>query len=1499
MKKYLFLISSTALALAATLSAMAAPPLAEKSAAPAGIERHAIKKAPEMPDAKPIRQKMRTVGVPEPGRGLFRAVKGSVAQAPAHNPAREATDIPPLRGMVVYNDSFTNSNQPQGLYDITLNGNTMLIKGPGGYGGVEADGIYYVHTYGEFPWSGMYGSVSGYDLQTLQNCFSPMDTSPILGSIGGLAKDPTTGDIYAITFNNVGEGQQLTKFTYYPSYVSYSKIADVDSKTNFNSIACDKDGQLYAVVFEADGSGDSYTVTSSSLVKIDKMTGAITVVGNTGQLPHGVSGATIDPATNRMFWTVYTVDGEGYLCEVDLATGAATKIYDFPENDEITGLCIPEPLAKPKAPAKPGDFTVDFPRGSLSGTIGFKSPVCTYDGTPAEGELNYTITYGNGYKIEGTTSYGATVSEDVKISWPGNFNIEAYVYNEAGKSPKVFTSTYIGRGVPKAPVVTMAQDGSKIDLRWDAITESSDGGFIDPDSVTYTVRRYVNETPVVIADSIEGTSCTDEFADASDPTTIYYTVQSHASVKSSAEIKTRPITMGSVTPPYTNDFATPDRFGGFSVLDVKGDGKTWELYSSYSGLEVRCNYSYSNPKDDWLFTPPLNLKAGHAYRLGFSAKASYTAETIEARWGDAPTAEAMTGEIVAPTTVKGSKKVEMGSLIVPEADGQYYLGIHAMTTKSTNYLYADDIVIEEVDATLVPGTVTGLTVKPDASGALRAEISFTAPAVTLGGTPLEALDRIVVKRDGLPLDTIMAPVPGAPLFVVDTPSSAGYRLYTVQAFTANGGGKSVSASAFIGVNRPAAPTNVKMEETTTPGEVHFSWDAVTTDIDGNPLNSDFISYSICVPVDLGFGIYYQPVYENIKATEYTSQEIEPGKQTFVQYIVCAKTSGGLSQGVTTPLMAVGTPYEEVNESFAGGYASYAFYNSGNESTQWILATDVTFNGLTSQDADNGFLYMNVAYIDYYAELTTAKIRLPADNAAIQFHTYKFESVPGYPEVENTFEIFVRELGDEEYTRIGKPLVIKDLSDDYGWIPVNVSLADYNGKTVQIKIKANAVNDAMNFIDNMHIGRILARNASAGISAPARVSPGRDYSATVTVSNKGIETLDNISVRLYADGAEVASGRIADLSAGTSAPVVFTMTMHPLAERPVALVATVETDGDLDIADNTSDIASVTPKVSAFPAVTNLKGQPDGNGGVSLSWTEPDLSLSPAAASTEDFEEGESFATTYGDWIFVDVDKETIAAINGISMPVDYSQQSFWIHDRNWENGTVFNNSFNAHSGTKYLASMMTYSGARCSDWAITPALCGEAQDVSFWARSYHPSYPERMEVYYSTGSTDPADFIKIGQGCEVPDEWTRYIIELPAGAKRFAIRKCSVNGFLFFADDFEFAPENAEPDRDLIGYDVYRDAEIITDSHVAATSWIDAAPAAGAHEYAVVAVYGRGLSRAAKTSVDVAMSGLETIEAADTEAEYYNLQGIRIDNPEHGQIYLCRKNGIVTKVIIR
>lgn len=50
-------------------------------------------------------------------------------------------------------------------------------------------------------------------------------------------------------------------------------------------------------------------------------------------MPKYISAAAVDKNTGRMFWTLCPEDKEAYLCEINLSTGAATKLCKFDHKD--------------------------------------------------------------------------------------------------------------------------------------------------------------------------------------------------------------------------------------------------------------------------------------------------------------------------------------------------------------------------------------------------------------------------------------------------------------------------------------------------------------------------------------------------------------------------------------------------------------------------------------------------------------------------------------------------------------------------------------------------------------------------------------------------------------------------------------------------------------------------------------------------------------------------------------------------------------------------------------------------------------------------------------------------------------------------------------------------------------------------------------------------------------------------------------------------------------
>lgn len=1508
MKKALSLVSSAALAVAMTFSAAAAPQTARKLTAANAAGSELTRTVSMKPNAATSRihpLKARTAAnaatpsLKKAMKAAHLAQKTSAAKAPA----AEAASLPDLRGSVVFNDSWTQENQPTGLYKINADGTTtMQIEEVDASGGAFLhDGIYTATEYMEF-WGMLFITATAYDLESGESVAVYGGESPDHICIGGETVDPTDGTVYGITYNANMDGLQLSKMSYGET-ISATAVAPLDG--NWNSLVCDASGQLYGISYEGVTQGEDFVVTSSSLNKIDKATGAVTLIGETGHAPQYLSSATIDTKTGRMFWTVNPPDETGYLCEVNLATGAATKILDFALNDEIMGLCVVAPAAEEGAPAAVTDLAADFPEGALSGNVSFKLPTTLFDGSAATGTLSYKV-LANGQQVaDGTGAAGADVTAPVTVEEAGEYTIVVTASNAVGDGPKAKLTLFIGKGTPKSPEAALVYEGGKMKLSWPAVTESADGGFIDPAAVTYSVTRIINNesgSALTVASGLTATSFEEEVAMPAEITTYHYLVVAESAGVESVPAKSNSVTLGSIVPPYVNHFDSADALSGYTIIDGNDDGKVWAYYQGANGADgnpgaARMTYNSNLAMDDWMITPPLKLEGGKAYKVSFQARANSDAypERVEAKWGNAATAAGMTGVIVEPTDL-GKNWVELGAYIMPEADGIYYVGIHGISDEDTYYLYVDDLTVSAPSATTVPGLATDLAVANDPAGTGKATITFKAPAKTMGGETLAAITKIELSRDGNVIKTFDAPAPGADLSHVDTAEN-GTHTYSVQAFNADGAGEVASVTAFVGIDKPGAPENVTMVETATPGEVTITWDAVTVDQNGNPINSALVKYLVAERVTTGWA----PIFETpISATTYTFQAVPAGEQDFAQYAVFAVTDGGTGTGAITEFIPVGTPYDGMEESFPDGTLSYALGLDSSNGGSWSLFGDDS--GIPSQDGDNGFIGMKASYLEQGADLFTGKISLAgAVNPGISFYTYNLVGESGAKD-ENTIELFVREIGAAEYTALGTPIVIGDLATEAGWVSVNKSLAAYAGKTIQLMFRATCHGFAYTLIDNIKIGDMLENDLHArAISAPAKVKAGADYEVAVTVNNNGTKDATAFTIKLFADGEQVVSKTVDALAAGTATTETFTLNMHALAEEPVVLHAEVEFAADEKQDNNKTAEVTVTPQISKLPAVTDLKGEADENGKAHLTWSEPDLNAAPAETGVVDFEDAESFAHEYEGWTFIDADGKPVGGFQNTDIPgIDpgTTLTSFFVFDRAAE--TWQHESFAAHSGTKYLASLFNYnpSNGLVDDWAISPMLDGSAQTITFFAKSYDSQYSESFDFLYSTTGTETSDFILVGSKKNISTTWTEYSFEVPAGALYFAIRNHDTDAFMLMLDDFTFAPAGASAELSIAGYDVYRDGVKITTEPTGETEFTDADATDGDHTYVVVAVYDKGISKGSN-AVIVSTTGIADITVDSADAEYFNMQGIRVANPEAGQLYIRRQGGRAAKVMVK
>jgi hypothetical protein len=372
-------------------------------------------------------------------------------------------------------------------------------------------------------------------------------------------------------------------------------------------MAAAPDGTLYGIASEYTGTISKPSISGSSLYIINKETGAKTLIGSTGLIPdyRYNTSAIIDPRSGRMFWA-FCNDVTSGLYEVSLTTGAASLIVSYPTFEQVTGLYIVAPAAEDGAPAACTELSASFPEGSLTGTIAFRLPSTLFSGAALSGQVSYKVLHGNNMLASGNKGVGEMVTVPVTVQKNGNYEFTVVAYNAVGDGPSAKISTFIGHGTPTVPQITASYSDGRFHVEWTPVTESSDGGYLDPEQVTYRLVRYPSNA--VIEQATSATFADIEFEEPSTLTYYYYGVTASYNGKSSQEAFSNRVTLGSIVPPYAHTFDSEEKVDNHTIINANDDHRQW-VYNSGSMV---IQWNSSMPMDDWLITPAVKLRKGYS-----------------------------------------------------------------------------------------------------------------------------------------------------------------------------------------------------------------------------------------------------------------------------------------------------------------------------------------------------------------------------------------------------------------------------------------------------------------------------------------------------------------------------------------------------------------------------------------------------------------------------------------------------------------------------------------------------------------------------------------------------------------------------------------------------------------------------------------------------------------------------------------------------------------------
>lgn len=1262
-----------------------------------------------------------------------------------------------------------------------------------------------------------------------------IESRPMSNATLDMAYDPTTQKIYGCFVDN---GAKLG--TLEPEKGSYQYISNLSMP--LSTLVCTAEGQLYGIA--ADG----------ILYQINKENGEMTQVGPTNVSPMFAQSATIDPTSGKCYWASTSPDYTSGLYEVNLKTGNATLITSYPNEEEITGLFI-LPRPNENAPAKVTDFVTDFGEGNTTGQISFTMPDISYSGFALTGELSYEVT-ANDQKWTGTKKAGEFVSMNLSLT-TGKYKFTVTTTNSYGTSEKFVTSQWIGKDAPTSvtELTVKKASASNIKLTWNAPQTGQNNGYINPQQLTYKIIRHPEA--VTVQNNYQGTSFT-EILEPAELTSYWYEVIPVYEEKSGESSISNKVVVGPGKEiPYTEDFQSEDSFSFFTVSDENKDNITW----IYDNFTYTAYYGGTAPQqtDDWLITPPIRLNKSDFYRLSFTLKCnSYDTHSLEVYSGELPDINNMNVQLIETTEIAtqfGEKELE-AKFYVPE-DKDVYIGFHLLSAIGAASFELDNISLVRLSSVDAPDAVTDLKVTPADKGLLQASVSFNLPVKTINGNKLNLIKKATLFRNDTLIHEYTSDLePGKQLSFEDKLTASAFYSYKVITENEHGISNDISVKKYIGIDKPAAVTDIVLEET-EDGIVSITWKAPQIGMNGGYINPDSLKYSVA----RNGWMEVEPNRTGLTRTD--SIKDLSNEQRNIYYCITAESASGKGITSNSDYIMVGKPYQlPFKESFSTGIATYKEWVSFpimSPSAWWVFS----FPNSDTQDGDLGMVtFSTMEEISGLTRLMSPKIGIQ-DSKKPKLKFWYYHSM-----MENTMTLEIYDSNLEK--RVTHTLDLSSQPDS--WIECELDLQEFkNEPFIQLgfSVEGVAKNNVI-YIDNIRVYDDLKHNLSlTGMEGPIKAVTGKETTVYAKITNYGSYKASDYTVDFYNGDCLLTSVQGQEILPDASIKIQATFVPEIKDLYSMNIYAIINYELDENQENNKGDIITIPLAPPSYPTVDDLRGESQSSD-IILQWSAPDLTNLQPESVVEDFEKYESFTISdLGEWTLVDVDKHqrTMEFSNSkneyVTYPNSGGAMSFQLIDLSQIDKLTPADGWSSVSGDKIL--ICPYSQLNSDNWLISPELYTGKQTIKIYAKSLNQNFYglEKFTVLYSTTDKQLSSFTKLETKTDIPMEWTKYTFNLPEGCKYFAIQATDTNSALFL-DDITFIPATAEiPQMNIEGYHIYRDGKKLTEKPIAETTYTDSSlEINGDYTYAVTVVYSLGES---DYSNKTTLSYQTDIDTEDTE----------------------------------
>ena len=903
------------------------------------------------------------------------------------------------------------------------------------------------------------------------------------------AYDEKNDKVYAYTYNADGSGKMLQ--TIDPETRTFTKLCDITSATTpqvfgYNST----DNKLYGVSRTGD------------FVRISTVDGSFEKIASTGITPSNYKQAmTYSPIDKRFVWAALRSDFTACIVSIDAETGKAEVTAELPQFTEYTILTTSDKIPAPNTPERPVIKSFNFPNASNSGSVTVVAPSTHYDGSALSGKMTLKSL------LDGTlhSSTEVNAGEEVEIPFSNvsdgthTFSFSVIV-DETSSSATIYNTTFIGKDTPKTPANVVIDSKG---IKWDAVTEGINAGYIETSKITYNV--YLNGTKLNEA-PVTATEYAYELPYGKIKAFVA-TVEAVFDGRTSERGTSPRFLYGE---PYTVpvDFTfTPEEIELCIVENSNGDNNTWKYDSSRKALL----YHYgAKAADDWLFVPVTKFTNTTAlYEVSVNAwvrSRNYT-EAFEIAYGKEASAAAMTVLASFDNVVNEAAEPYTAYFSIPEA-GDYYVGVHCVSKAMQDELLFNKVSIKEsqlsTDCPEVPAEITATAAD---KGELSAIIGFTMPTKTISGKTIAEGTSLTAVITSAEESVTVNGTPGQVFTGMTLKTVQGSNEITLQVANGELKSKVATVSVYTGISTPGSVSSLKAAVSDDNMSAHITWNAPTwaTSTEGY-YDKESLRYYYC---DYNFNINQWVEKKELGANTNFDFSLADGTAMGVQYVgIKAENKGGKSPYVSYLTLTLGTPFKlPIAENFAGGKYNYTPIITVAPNTYYSgkckIAKPEDY-GATNSDADN---YALVTYPSNSYGTSYSLVALPKFSTVGAKAPRLTFSVFGGPTAAYT-EIHLVTNGVEE-TKVAS--FYNDMTAEWHDITIDVPEAFKNKKWVEARIFTTYYpgDAAYTIIDSYKIFDAESENVE-GIAATQAVSvTGGD--GIITVKNAALSRVSIFSV----------------------------------------------------------------------------------------------------------------------------------------------------------------------------------------------------------------------------------------------------------------------------------------------------------------------------------------------------------------------------------------------------